>query len=137
MIFNTNLVRGRVQPQQVIVAPLQACLCIAVVHVFCSCAFKHRGQESVWGGVLQVKDTGGPAPPRSLIKADRPPLCVILNHARVRGRSEITCFYFLTGKDVTFKCSLQMFSKDKENNMLQIPLPYYHHPFNMIHMEIV
>lgn len=67
---DTNLIGGRVEAQQVTVAALQACLSIAAVHVLCGCTFQHRRQENVWGGVLQVKDTGGPATPRGLVKGD-------------------------------------------------------------------
>lgn len=70
IIQQTNLIRRRVQAQQVVVAPLQACFGIAAVHVLWSCTLQHRRQESVRGGVLQVKDTGGPAPSGSLVEAD-------------------------------------------------------------------
>lgn len=83
--YNTNLIRGRVEAQQVTVAPLLAGLRVAAVHVLCSCALQHGGQEGVWGGVLQVKDAGGPAAPRGLVEAHWPPLCVILKHTRVRS----------------------------------------------------
>jgi len=67
--FNTNLIRWRVQAKEVTVALLQPCLSIAMVHVLCSCSLQHRQEQSIWGGVLQVKDAGGPTPPRSLIEA--------------------------------------------------------------------
>lgn len=80
--FSTNLIGGRVQPEQVTVAPLLTGFGIAPVHVLGCRALQHGGQEDVRGGVLQVKDAGGPAPPRSLVEAGRPPLCIILGNTR-------------------------------------------------------
>lgn len=78
--LSTHLVRGREQAEQVTVASLWACLSVETVHVLCCCSLQHRREQHIWGGVLQVKDAGGPAPPRSLIQANWPPLWVILNN---------------------------------------------------------
>lgn len=88
----THLIGGRVQAQQGAVAPLQACLGITPVHLLCGRTFQHGRQESVRGGILQVKDTGGPAPPGGLVEADRPALCVILKAQKRETGSEIMRF---------------------------------------------
>lgn len=46
-------------------------------------------------------------------------------NAGEREREVRSCFVF-SSKDVIFKCSLQMFWKDKKSNMLQDLLSYYH-----------
>lgn len=108
-------------------AALQTSFGIALVHVLGGRTFQHGGQKSIWGGVLEVKDAGGPAPPRSLVEADRAPLCIILQNTR-RVRS---CVIFsLPGKHAISKCSLQMLER-KEEQYATDPITLL--PFNVTH----
>lgn len=83
--FHTNLIRGRVEAQQVTVALLRACLRVVPVHILCSCPLQHGREQRIRGGVLQVKDAGGPAASGGLIEANRPPLRVILRNTQAGG----------------------------------------------------
>lgn len=102
--FDTYLIGGGVQPEQVAVAPLLTGLGIAAVHVLGRRAFQHGGQQDVRGGVLEVKDAGGPAPPGSLVQADRAPLRIILPNTRAM-RSCVVFPSLLPGKHAITKCS--------------------------------
>ena len=86
-------------------APLQASLGVAAVHVLGGRPLQHGGQQGVRRGVLQVEDARGPAPPRGVVQGDGPPLRVILTHTHTGTQNERERVFDLCKNKVPFQSS--------------------------------